>query len=62
MHEGLLGALFEGVLLEEVEVGGGLKGVVPSIKGSAWVTQHSNIFVDQTDPFPTGYTLGDIWG
>ena len=27
----------------------------------AWVTPHCTVVVDPTDPFPTGYTVGDIW-
>ena len=27
----------------------------------AWVTQHCTVVVDPSDPFPTGYTVGDIW-
>ena len=36
--------------------------VLPTITGSAWVTGHSRWVLDETDPFPAGYTVGDIWG
>ena len=29
--------------------------------GQAWITQHCTVVVDPTDPFPNGYTVGDIW-
>jgi proline racemase len=60
IHEGILGTVFTGTILEETEVGG-LKAMIPAVKGEAWVTQYSKVVVDPTDPFPTGYTLGDIW-
>eukprot|EP00930_Biecheleria_cincta_P074869 TRINITY_DN62084_c0_g1_i1.p1 TRINITY_DN62084_c0_g1~~TRINITY_DN62084_c0_g1_i1.p1 ORF type:complete len:415 (+),score=49.06 TRINITY_DN62084_c0_g1_i1:38-1282(+) len=63
-HEGILGSTFTGKLLEEVTIGTGsseVKAVVPEITGQAWITQYSQIAVDPSDPFPYGYTLGDIW-
>jgi proline racemase len=41
--------------------GAPLRAVVPTLKGRAWVTQHCQVMVDPTDPFPEGYTVGDIW-
>ena len=35
--------------------------VLPTITGSGWVTGRSRWVLDETDPFPTGYTVGDIW-
>jgi proline racemase len=35
--------------------------VVPTVAGQAWITQHCTVVVDPTDPFPNGYTVGDIW-
>ena len=60
VHEGILGTTFTGRLIEETEVAG-IPAVVPTISGRAWVTQHCQIVVDPTDPFPQGYTVGDIW-
>ena len=49
----------------QVIVGAGtddsVRGVIPSVSGQAWVTQHATVFCDPTDPFPEGYTVGDIW-
>ena len=38
-----------------------LPAVVPEITGQAWITQHAQVVVHPTDPFPEGYTVGDIW-
>ena len=59
-HEGILGTIFTGRLLEETWVGE-YPAVVPSITGSAWITGISNYIIDADDPFPEGFTLGDIW-
>jgi proline racemase len=59
-HEGILGTVFTGVLLEETTVGG-RAAVVPQLSGSAWITGLAQYGVDPTDPFPDGFTVGDIW-
>ena len=60
-HEGVLGTIFTGELLREVDLNG-TKAVVPTIRGQAWVTGMANYMVDPDDPFPDGFTVGDIWG
>jgi proline racemase len=59
-HEGILGTIFTGRLLRETTVGP-YQAVVPTITGTAWVTGLANYVLDPTDPFPTGFTVGDIW-
>lgn len=59
-HEGILGTIFTGRLIEETRVGP-YKAVVPTIGGSAWITAISQIVVDPEDPYPDGFTIGDIW-
>jgi proline racemase len=59
-HEGILGTIFTGRLLEETSVGP-YRAVVPTISGRAWITGFCNYVLDADDPFPEGYTLGDIW-
>jgi proline racemase len=61
VHEGILGTIFTGRLLEETTVGPH-RAVVPRISGRAWITSISQYVVDAEDPFPDGYTVGDIWG
>src|SRR5436190_20219275 len=59
-HEGILGTVFTGRVLEEAAVGE-YRGIVPAITGQAWITGFARYVVDPTDPFPEGFTIGDIW-
>jgi proline racemase len=59
-HEGILGTVFTGRLLEETRVGP-YKAVVPELAGTAWITGFAQYVVDPEDPFPDGFTVGDIW-
>jgi proline racemase len=61
VHEGILGTTFTGRLIREAKVGD-LDGVVPTISGTAWITGFAQYVVDPDDPFPNGYTVGDLWG
>jgi proline racemase len=61
LHEGILGTVFRGRLVEETTVGG-RPAVVPTLAGQAWITGFAQYVLDPTDPFPEGYTIGDIWG
>ena len=60
-HEGILGTIFTGRLIKETTVGD-YPAVIPTITGQAWVTGMAQYVVDPDDPFPNGFTLGDIWG
>jgi proline racemase len=59
-HEGVLGTVFTGVLLEETTIGP-YRAVVPQLSGRAWITGFAQYVVDPSDPFPEGFTVGDIW-
>ena len=59
-HEGILGTVFTGRLVEETMIGG-RPAVVATISGTAWITGFATWVADPTDPFPDGYTVGDIW-
>jgi len=59
-HEGILGTIFTGRLIGETKVGT-YKAVIPTIGGQAWITGFTNYVVDPTDPFPNGFTVGDLW-
>jgi proline racemase len=61
VHEGILGTIFTGRLIEETRVGQ-YPGVVPTLSGQAWITGFAQYVVDPEDPFPEGFTVGDIWG
>ena len=41
---------------------GDYPAVIPTLSGQAWITGFAQYVVDSTDPFPNGFTLGDIWG
>ena len=60
-HEGVLGTVFTGRLLEETSVGP-YRAVVPEISGRAWITGFAQYVVDAEDPFPDGFKVGDLWG
>jgi proline racemase len=59
-HEGILGTVFTGRLVEETTIGQ-YRAVVPEISGQAWITGFASYVLDPTDPFPEGFTVGDIW-
>jgi proline racemase len=60
VHEGILGTLFTGRLVEATRVGP-YPAVVPTLSGTAWITGLAQYVVDPDDPFPNGFTVGDIW-
>ena len=60
-HEGILGTIFTGRLVRETELGP-YKAVVPRLTGQAWITGFAQYVLDPDDPFPNGFTVGDIWG
>jgi proline racemase len=60
VHEGVLGTTFTGRLIEETRVGP-YAAVVPTLAGQGWITGFAQYVVDPDDPFPDGFTVGDIW-
>ena len=59
-HASVLGTTFEGRIVEETSVAG-RKAIRPAIRGSAWITGITQVYVDPADPFPEGYQLPDTW-
>lgn len=59
-HEGIMGVIYTGRLIEETHIGP-YKAVVPTLSGQAWITGFASYVLDSTDPFPQGYTVGDLW-
>jgi proline racemase len=59
-HEGILGTIFTGRLVEETRVGP-YRAVVPTLSGRAWITGIASYVLQDDDPFPEGFTVGDIW-
>jgi proline racemase len=60
VHESILGTFFTGRLIGETKVGP-YRAVIPTISGRGWITGFSNYVLDPDDPFPEGFTVGDIW-
>jgi len=59
-HEGILGTVFTGRLVGVTQVGD-YPAVIPTLTGQAWITGMASYLVDPEDPFPEGFTVGDIW-
>jgi trans-L-3-hydroxyproline dehydratase len=55
-HASPIGSTFDGRIVAETS-----DGIVPAIRGSAFVTGVIEWVVDQRDPFPEGYLLTDTW-
>ncbi|MHA6844848.1 proline racemase family protein [Ralstonia syzygii] len=60
VHESIIGSTFEGCIVSTTELGG-VPAIVPTIAGQAWIASISQVGVDPTDPFQTGFTLSDTW-
>jgi proline racemase len=56
VNESFIGTSFTGRLLETTTVGD-RPGVVPTVRGRAWITGMGNYLLDPSDPFPTGFVL-----
>jgi len=59
-HQGILGNVFTGRLVEETSIDG-RTAVVPTITGKSWIYGINNYVLDQDDPFTEGFMVGDIW-
>jgi proline racemase len=59
-HASALGTTFDGRIVATTDVAG-TPAIVPAIRGSAWITGTTQLFVDPSDPFPEGYLLSDTW-
>lgn len=60
VNAGPLGTTFTGRIVEETIVGP-YKAIVPTLSGQGWIYGTSGFMLDPTDPFPKGYTIGDMW-
>jgi proline racemase len=59
-HASAIGSTFGGRIVAETAVGG-RPAIVPAIRGSAWITGVTQLYVDPDDPYPEGYLLSDTW-
>jgi proline racemase len=60
VHEGILGTTFTGKLIDTRQIGR-FHAVIPTITGRAWITGIAQYTTDSEDPFPEGFTVGDLW-
>ena len=60
-HENVLGIVYTGELVEKTKIHD-IEAVVPTVAGQAWITGFNTVVLDDTDPFPEGYRVTDIWG
>ena len=60
VHHSIIGSTFVGRLTGVTQVGSHA-AVLPTITGRAWVTGRATWVMDPQDPYPHGYTVGDIW-
>jgi proline racemase len=60
VHESIIGSLFESRIDSVTQVGT-YPAVVPVVAGQAWISAISQVGVDPSDRFPTGFTLSDTW-
>lgn len=57
VHESVIGTLFKGRIVKEIDVGS-FKAIVPEIIGNAFITGMHQFMVDPLDPLPKGFSLG----
>jgi len=60
-HSSVIGTVFDGRIVSSAHVGE-REGIIPAVRGSAWITGLHQFMVDPSDPFPEGYLVADTWG
>ncbi|MBN3727422.1 proline racemase family protein [Burkholderia sp. Ac-20379] len=60
VHESIIGSRFESRVASTTMLGD-VPAVVPVVSGQAWISAISQVGVDPTDRFQTGFTLSDTW-
>jgi proline racemase len=58
VHESIIGSLFTGQLVEQVQLTPEISAVVPTIEGRAWISGLQQFVLDPEDPFPAGFLVG----
>jgi len=56
----IIDSRFDCEIVNEINIGN-KKGIIPSIRGSAWITGTHQLMLDPDDPWPEGYRLTDTW-
>ena len=56
VNESWIGSRFTGIVHDEVDIAG-KKGIIPQIRGRAWITALAHYVLDPDDPFPAGILI-----
>jgi proline racemase len=59
-HRSIIGSTFDCHIRATTRVGE-YEAVEPTVKGSAWINSFKQYVLDPTDPWPTGFRVGDQW-
>lgn len=60
VFQSVLNSEFVGRIESVTEVAG-KPAIIPSVRGRAWITGMRQLMLDPSDPWPTGYRVGDTW-
>ena len=55
-HESITGAIFEGLIIDEIKVGD-YPAILPQVKGRAFITAVGNLIIDPVDTLRHGFSL-----
>lgn len=61
IHTSVLGSRFHGKITGCTTIGD-REAVIPTIRGSAWITGFHTYLLHPDDPWPQGYFMSDTWG
>ncbi|KAJ5180054.1 Proline racemase [Penicillium capsulatum] len=59
-HRSIIGSTFECHIRGITKIGE-YDAIEPTVKGSAWINSFKQYVLDPTDPWPTGFRVGDRW-
>jgi proline racemase len=57
VHESILGTPFYGTIERECALAPGIGGIVPSVRGRAWISGYASYVLAEDDPFPRGFLI-----
>ena len=61
VNAGPMGTSFTGRITGTTRIGP-YEAIVPTLKGQGWIYGRTEYRLDPGDPFPEGFTIGDLWG
>jgi proline racemase len=60
VHESIIGTLFSGQLIEQVQLTSEITAFLPTIEGRAWISGLHQFVLDPDDPFPAGFLIDHV--